>query len=369
MKIRAMVARPGDREFIPLEVDLDDPRSDEILVRIAYVGLCHTDVLALGGIFEFDMPAVFGHEGAGVVEKVGDAVRKVAPGDRVALSFRSCGACPKCKTGHPAYCHDMPLLNYAGMRPDGSRAIRHEGREVASNFFGQSSFATHALAYESNAVKIPTNIPLEIAAPLGCGIQTGAGSVIKGLACKKGSSLLITGGGCLGLSAVMGAKIRECDVVIVSEPYATRRAMALELGATHVIDPSEEPDLARAVRNILPSGVDYAIDTTGRTDVLDAIMNSLAPQGTLASLASVPSGTPIPGDLRNLLAYGHTIKGIVEGDCEPDAFIPEMIGYYKAGLMPIDRLISVYDLSDINQAIADQHDGHCIKAVLKTDQS
>ena len=206
MKVTAAVARSAEDDFSIEELELDGPRADEILVRVAAVGLCHTDLVfkATGTI---PHPNVLGHEGAGVVEKVGDAVTKVRRGDRVAITFRSCGHCPRCDAHDPAYCHTMPLLNYAGMRPDGTKALHKDSEEIGSHFFGQSSFATHCLAYETNVVKLPDDMPFEIAAPLGCGIQTGAGGVMRSLACEKGSSILILGAGAVGLSAVMGAVV------------------------------------------------------------------------------------------------------------------------------------------------------------------
>ena len=289
MQVTAAItdAQGGAFEIVPAE--LDSPRADEVLVRIRAVGVCHTDIVAQAGAFQFGLPAVLGHEGAGVVEEVGAEVEGFAPGDRVAISFRSCGACPKCAAHHPAYCHTMPLLNYAGMRPDGSRALHRREQPLASNFFGQSSFASHALTYARNLVKLPYDIPFEVAAPMGCGIQTGAGSVMNALDCPPGSTLLVTGGGAVGLSAVMAAKIRGCAAILVAEPMAARRDMALELGATHVFDPAAG-DLAGWVRGVLPIGVDFAFDTTGRQDVLDAIMNALGPQGTLGCVGIGAAG-------------------------------------------------------------------------------
>ena len=219
MKIQAAVAAGVGAPFEIRTVELDEPRDDEILVRIAGVGVCHTDlVFKDGGLIA--APVVLGHEGAGIVEKIGASIRKVAVGDRVAITFRSCGACPRCNRGDAAYCHSMPLLNFAGMRPDGSKAIKCEEVAVGSNFFGQSSFASHVLTYERNVVKVDGDLPLALMGPLGCGVQTGAGGIIRSLACEAGSSLLITGGGPVGLSAVMGAKIRGCKTIIVLEPHA-----------------------------------------------------------------------------------------------------------------------------------------------------
>jgi len=366
MKITAVVARTPGADFTLETVELDEPRADEIRVRIHAVGLCHTDLVARDGAMPFALPAVLGHEGAGVVEAVGADVTKVATGDRVAITFRSCGACARCKSGDPAYCHSMPAMNYIGMRLDGSKSIHQDGADLASNFFGQSSLATHALTYERNLIKLPADMPFEVAGPMGCGIQTGAGGIMKALACEAGSSLLILGGGAVGLSAVMGAKIQGCGTVIVVEPHAVRRALALELGATHVIDPVAEPDLAAAVRAIVAIGVDYAFDTTGRPDTLTATMACLGPKGVFGIVGIPPAGTPMPGDLGTVLTFGQTVRGIIEGDSDPDVFLPELMTHWREGRLPLERLIKTFPLAQINEAVVAQHHGDCVKVVLLT---
>ena len=366
MKITAAVARTPGADFTLETVELDEPRADEIRVRIHAVGLCHTDLVARDGAMPFALPAVLGHEGAGVVEAVGSGVTKVVAGDRVAITFRSCGACARCKSGDPAYCHSMPAMNYIGMRLDGSKSIHQDGADLASNFFGQSSLATHALTYERNVIKLPADMPFEIAGPMGCGIQTGAGGIMKALACVAGSSLLILGGGAVGLSAVMGAKIQGCGTVIVVEPHAVRRSLALELGATHVIDPVAEPDLAAAVRAILAIGVDYAFDTTGRPDTLTATMACLGPKGVFGIVGIPPAGTPMPGDLGTVLTFGQTVRGIIEGDSDPDVFLPELMTHWREGRLPLERLIKTFPLAQINEAVVAQHHGDCVKVVLLT---
>jgi aryl-alcohol dehydrogenase len=364
MQITAAITQSPGAAFTLEAVDLEAPRADEILVRIAAVGVCHTDLVAREGAMPFSMPAVLGHEGAGTVVEVGSAVTKVSPGDRVALTFRSCGACERCRSGDPAYCYAMPALNYIGMRPDGSKAIRQGDVAVSSNFFGQSSFATYALAYERNVLKLPDDIPFEIAAPLGCGVQTGVGGVMLALACPKGSSILITGGGAVGLSAVMGAAIQVCGTIIVVEPHASRRALAQRLGATHVINPAQSPDLAAAVRAILPRGVDYAFDTTGRPEILAAVMATLAPKGVLGIVGIPPPGTPMPGDLGAVLTFGQTVRGIIEGDSDPDVFLPILIDHWRAGRLPLEELVQAFPFDQINRAIRAQHDGDYVKVVL-----
>lgn len=347
-------------------LDLDEPRPDEILVRIHGVGLCHTDLAARDQHLPVALPAVLGHEGAGIVEKVGDRVKAIRPGDHVVLSFRSCGACPSCLRREPAYCSSFGPLNGAGCRPDGSHALHDGPTAISCCFFGQSSFAEYALTYERNVVRVAHDVPIELMGPLGCGVQTGAGGVMRSLGCHIGSSILITGGGAVGLSAVLGAVVQGCTTIIVSEPHPARRGLALQLGATHAIAPAD--DLAATVRSIVPRGTDYAFDTTGRPDVLAAALAALGHRGALA-FVGVPAdaAATFPVSIMSLMSQGQTIRGVIEGDSEPATFIPELIDLYRRGAFPFDRLVRTYNLADINQAIADQLDGTCVKAVLLTD--
>ena len=364
MKIQAIIASEIDDSFTYSNVELEAPRDDEILVEINAVGLCHTDLLARSGLFQLGKDAVLGHEGAGVVQQVGSRITKVKVGDRVGLSFRSCGQCRKCKSHVSAYCKEFVPLNVLGKRLDGSCAIKREGKEIASNFFGQSSFATHALTSETNVVKLPDDIPFEIAAPLGCGVQTGAGTVLNSLVCTAGSSIIVTGCGVVGLSAVMAAKIRGCETIIAIEPVKARRSLAIELGATHVIDPLDYEDFELAIREIVSDGVDYAVDTTGRRLTLDNLTRCFTTQGTLAMVGMTSPDDDFTCAGLQFLASGLTVKGIIEGDSHPDIFIPQLIEYYKNGELPIDKLITTYALQDINKAVEDHHNGICAKAVL-----
>ncbi|HLY55794.1 MAG TPA: NAD(P)-dependent alcohol dehydrogenase [Stellaceae bacterium] len=366
LSMTAAVAREPGADFSLETVRLDAPRPDEILVRVVGVGICHTDLSARDHRMLL-LPAVLGHEGSGIVERVGADVTKVAEGDAVALSFRSCGQCRNCQAGKPSYCLQFMMLNFAGTRPDGSKAIERDGEPLSSNFFGQSSFATHALAYERNVVKLPPGVPVELMGPLGCGIQTGAGGILRSLDCAPGSSLVVLGGGSVGLSAVMAGKIRNCNPLVVVEPHASRRALALELGATHVIDPKAAPDLTAALREIAPAGLDYAFDTSGIPAVIQATAAAMGVRGQIGLVGGPP--TPdgaITLPILMVMAAGLTIRGIVEGDSDPDVFIPELIEHYRAGRFPFDRLIRTYKFDQINQAIHDQHGGTVIKAVLVT---
>lgn len=345
-------------------IRIDAPGRGEVLVRIAGTGLCHTDLVFAGSMKVMRAPAIFGHEGAGTVERVGPGVTKVKPGDRVVLTFNSCGECASCLADHPAYCTEFIRLNYSGCRADGSRGIHVGDDPAAAHFFGQSSFASHALAVERNVVVIGDDTPLELMGPLGCGVQTGAGSVINVFACPTGSTLLVVGGGAVGLSAVMAGVVRGCGAIILVEPKAARRTMALELGATHVIDPAAG-DVAGQVRAIVPGGVEFAFDTSGIPAAIDSALQCLGVNGMLGLVGVAADGEDMVNlPINRSIGSGWTVKGIIEGDAVPDTFIPHLIDLYRAGRFPFDRLIRTYRLTEINQAIEDQLSGACIKPVL-----
>ncbi|BBF71645.1 aryl-alcohol dehydrogenase [Sphingomonas bisphenolicum] len=369
MDIMAAIAREAHGDFSVETVQIETPRPNEVRVRIAGVGLCHTDLVARDQFIPIPLPAVLGHEGAGIVEAIGSAVTKVQVGDAVVIGFSSCGHCARCDEHLPSYCRDFPMLNYTGARPDGSSGLSLGEQRLSASFFGQSSFASHALAHERNVVRVDAQgIALETLGPLACGLQTGAGAVMRSMACPPGSSIAIFGGGPVGLAAVMAAVIRACATIILVEPIASRRAMALELGATHVIDPASGPaseDISAAIRAILPDGVDFALETSGRETVVEAALASLASHAMLGLVGVPPRPeSSIAINLASVITYGHRIIGIVEGDSDLDSFIPELLALHRAGRFPFDRLIATFPLAEINAAVVAQHEGGCIKAVL-----
>lgn len=371
MQIRAAVATSGETPFEVQTVQLDAPREDEVLVRIVGSGICHTDLVMKSGLVPFPFPAVFGHEGAGVVEATGSAVNDFAPGDNVVMSFLSCGACRACNKDEPAYCHELMPLNYAGTRPDGSSTLRNQEGALGSHFFCQSSFASYALARPRNLVKVAAHLPLAILGPLGCGIQTGAGAVMRSLNLQAEASLLIAGAGAVGLSAVMAARIRGCHRIMVIEPKAGRRALALELGATHVFEPAADAGLAgELLADILaiePGGLDAALDTSGNPAALQTCLDALGTQGVLGLLGSAAMDTALPGHVNGLLSRGQSIRGIIEGDSIPQQFIPELLAHYENGDFPFDQMVTTYPFEDINRAVADHNSGAVVKAVLLMD--
>lgn len=358
MRAKAAVLESAGAPFTITDIELQDPRPDEVLVKVASVGICGTD-LEFANFFP--TPVVLGHEGAGVVEAVGSQVTTVQPGDHVAMSFTSCGACPNCLTGTPSYCLQFDALNFTGRRPDGSTAISRDGAEVNGHFLGQSSFASHVVAPARAVVPIAKEHDLRIAGPFGCGFQTGAGGVLNVLRPEPGSSIAIFGAGAVGVAAILGAVLSGCGAIIAVDVSSDKLAAARGYGATHVLN-SAEVDLAEALRDIAPHGLRYAIDTTGRQDVLRTAVEALGPLGTVGVIGIGPSES-MSFEWRSVL-NGRTITGIIGGASLPQVFLPRLLDLQAAGKFPVDRMISYFPFEQINEAVTAVKAGSVGKAVL-----
>ena len=269
-EIKAATIRRKGGPFQVENLFLSEPRSDEVLVRVAAVGMCHTDMVARDQLYDVPLPVVLGHEGSGMVEEIGAKVKKVAAGDHVVLTYMWCGHCKACLRGDLTYCENFYPLNFGGAREDGSTSTYTEqdaSGTIHDHFFGQSSFGTFALAHERNVIKVPKDVPLELLGPLGCGIQTGAGAVMNSLKVSPGSSFAAFGGGAVGLSAVMAARVAGAGIIIAADVVASRLKLAVELGATHTVN-SRETDPVEAVRGLTGGGVDFSLESSGRPAVL-----------------------------------------------------------------------------------------------------
>ncbi len=363
MKIRAAVVRKKSGLFQIEDLELEDPRDDEIIVRIAGCGICHTDLSARDQYLPSPLPIVLGHEGSGIVERTGARVRKVKPGDHVILSAMSCGVCDSCRKGKPDLCPSTFKLNFYGTREDGSRTVQKDGETIYASFFGQSSFASHALASERNTVKVPDDIPVEILGPLGCGVRTGAGAVINSLAAEAGSSIAVFGTGAVGMNSVLAASISGCARIFAVDISRDRLRIAEEFGATHTFN-AGKTDPVQAILKIAPGGINYSLDCTGIPKVIRQAVDVLAPGGICGLIGAPPPGTEVSLDILNLLS-GRRVIGIMGGDTIPDIFIPRLIDLYKQGRFPFDSIIKFYPLESINQAVKDIERGMTVKAVLQ----
>jgi aryl-alcohol dehydrogenase len=334
VNVTAAVVREQEQPFEVEELELEEPQAGEVLVRVVATGMCHTDLIVRDQWYPVPLPVVLGHEGAGVVERIGDGVTKLEPGDL-----------------------------------DGSNALSKDDEPVHDRFFGQSSFATYAIATERNAIKVRDDVPLELLGPLGCGIQTGAGGVMHSLAPEAGTSIAVFGAGAVGMSAVMAARIVGCATIIATDVIPERLELARELGATHTINANESENVVEEVQGITDGGANCTLETSAVPAVLRQAVEALAPTGVCGIIGAAPLGTEVSLDMNDLLIPGKVVRGIVEGDSVPDVFIPRLVNLYAQGRFPFDRLVQYYTLDEINKAAEDAEKGATLKPVLRIEQA
>ncbi|MEU1690520.1 NAD(P)-dependent alcohol dehydrogenase [Streptomyces hirsutus] len=360
MKFGAAVLRSYESPFAVEEVTLDEgPAHGEILVRIAGCGMCRTDLAVRRSEGRSPLPAVLGHEGAGVVVETGGPDTGLSVGDHVVLSFDSCGHCRNCRGATPAYCDSFASLNlFGGRGENAARFIDTAGSELAPRWFGQSSFAEYAMVLARNAVRVDPSLPLELLGPLGCGFLTGAGAVLNSFGVGPGDTVAVLGTGAVGLAAVMAATAAGAVTVAVDR-HPERLALAERFHALPLHAAS--PDLPGRIRRLTDGGAQYALDTTGSTRLINDALRALRPTGHLGLVARLHTTLPLePGALDR----GRRISHICEGDAVPGLLIPRLTALWQAGRFPFDQLIRTYPLTDINEAERDCDAGRVVKPVL-----
>ncbi|KAL1860017.1 hypothetical protein Plec18167_009502 [Paecilomyces lecythidis] len=362
----ALVLKKVNEPFTLDTVRVNALKPYEALVEIHATGICHTDISCATGVLPAQLPAVLGHEGGGVVIETGSEVDEASVGDKVLLSYASCKKCRQCKTGRPAYCDQMMLLNFGGLRDDETSGFSlADGTPLRAHFFGQSSFSRLAVVHRSSLVKVPQNTPLNLFAPLGCGLQTGAGSILNTLNVQEGSTVAIFGVGAVGLSAVMAASIRKAKEIIAVDIQPSRLDLAKQLGATRTVN-SAETDVLQEIRKICPpSGVNYALDCSGVLKVIETMVDALAPCGRACS-----AGAPSPGKRASIDVFSHLVMGKEYVGCHQGGsvareMIPYLIDQHNMGKYPLEKLIVNYDITEYARAIEDTKIGRTIKPVLQ----
>jgi aryl-alcohol dehydrogenase len=366
LKCTAAVVASRGAALTVEQFDLDEPAPNEIAVRIAATGICRTDLhIRDGGYPVPDFPVIPGHEGAGVVTAVGSAVTDVRTGDHVLLTYPFCGQCPSCMRGSMAYCEQGFALSFGGARLDGSSGWRRrdDGTRVNGHIFQQSSFASHTLATANSAVILDRELPFNLAPAFGCGVSTGAGSVLNVMDLRPGSRLAILGAGTVGLAALMMAVQLGVQQIIAVDTNPGRLETASELGATHTVDASDR-QARDAIQRLTGRGADYIFDTTGHPDVVASALDSLAMTGTVVVAGSAPAGTRTSLNMSALL-NGRTVRGTIQGDSEARELVPHLIELYKRGRFPVDKIVGNYRFAEIQRAIADMENGRVIKPILR----
>jgi aryl-alcohol dehydrogenase len=362
---QAAICRGHDQPFAIEEVELADLRPDEVLVRVVACGICHTDLAVRDEQLPVPLPIVLGHEGAGVVEAVGSAVNVAKPGDRVVMSFNSCGDCPSCASEAPTYCYNFFPHNWSGKRADGSPSMTWRGEPMNANFFGQSAFATHAIAHERNVVRVPDSaagVPLARLAPIGCGLMTGAGAVLRSMKVRADLPIAVFGAGTVGMAAVMAATISGANPIIAVDIHDARLALAKDLGATHVFNARD--NAPARIRELCPAGLGYALDTTGINAVIEQAWSLLAPKGIVGMVGASSPADELTFNEAQFMGGGRTVMGILGGDSDLVSFLPELIDHHLAGRFPYERMIETFPFERINEAIEAGESGRVVKPVL-----
>lgn len=364
MKITAAVVHERSGPFSVEQIELCDPRADELLVEVVASGMCATDLHGRDAYYPTKFPKVFGHEGAGIVRAVGIAVSAFRAGDHVVMAYPWCGECPNCKTQRQTYCLHAFDLKMNGTRADGSTLHSKDGKPVYSAFFQQSSFGSFAIANERFAVKVRNDAPIEQVCALACGGQTGAGAVLNVMKPRAGDSFVVFGVGAVGLSGLLAAKIAGCDPVIAIDVHEHRLALARELGASHTINHANRTDVVAEIRKITGLGARYTLETSALPAVFREAVDALMPAGTCVLLGSARKGTEAAFEMP-FLQNGRTVCGVIQGDSVPQQFIPILVDHIVAGRFPIEKMITYYPLAEINRAASKSSAGKTIKPVLR----
>ncbi len=365
MKIKAAIVNEAGGDITLDDVQIDEPKANEVLIKMVGTGVCHTDLGVQAQHNPTPLPIALGHEGAGIVEKVGPGVIDVERGDHVVVSFSYCNSCQNCLEGHPAACERFGELNFGGAHLDGTTRLSTVHQKEVATLFGQSSLATFAVAHTNNLVKVDKDVDLRLLGPLACGIQTGAGTVLNKLKPGFGDSIVIFGCGGVGLSGVMAAALTGAKHIIAVDIIPERLELAKKLGATHTIN-GEEVDTVEEVHRITEKGSDYVLEATGVPALIKQGIRSLRPRGTMATVGVGPDTTLNIHD--ELIPTNRTIMGVVEGDSIPKLFIPQLIEYYKAGQFPFDEFIQLYPFKKLSEAIDDMKSGKTVKPVITFDK-
>ncbi|MEO9176751.1 MAG: zinc-binding dehydrogenase [Gaiellales bacterium] len=345
-----------------VELELDAPGAGELLVRVEAAGICHSDLSVIDGSRPRPVPLALGHEAAGVVEAVGPGVRDVVEGDHVVLTFvPSCGVCGECSGGRPALCPAAAASNAAGSLLYGGRRLHRAGADV-HHHLGVSAFSERVVVARGSAVVLPRDVPFEIAALFGCAVLTGAGAVLETAGLRAGESAAVFGLGGVGLSAVMGAAVAGASPIIGVDPVASKRALALELGATAVFAPD---DAEAGIADLTSGGARYTFETAGRAAAFEAAYRSTARGGTTVAVGLPDPSATVALPLAALVGDGRTIIGSYMGSTVPQRDIPRLLALWAAGRLPVERLhTATIGLDELNEGMDALASGEAVRQIV-----
>lgn len=359
----ALLQEPGKPIEIQ-EIEIGDPGPGEVKVAVKHCGCCHSDLSIINGSFPAPLPIVLGHEASGIVEEVGAGVTNLVPGDHVVLTpCPPCGTCYWCVRGEASSCVNSVAI-MTNQLPDGSTRLSR-GDEVVYRGVGVGAFAEYVITQSTGAVKVPTDVPLDVACVVGCAVQTGVGAVLNTAQVEEGATVLVMGLGGIGLATVQGARLAGASRIIVSDPVAARREVAGALGATDFIDPTQE-DVALKAREITGVGVDYAFEAAGRAELISTGVTATRNRGTTVCVGAPPVTDAINIAPAALFVISEKkVMGTVLGSSNSLHEIPRLIGLYQAGRLDLDALITGRrPLGEINEAMDDLAASRGIRTVL-----
>jgi alcohol dehydrogenase len=371
MKTRAAVLQTleastpyaDSKPLVVEELELDEPHAGELLVRIAAAGLCHSDLSVINGNRPRPVPMALGHEAAGIVERVGAGVSDVVEGDHVVLTFvPSCGQCDRCSSGNPAMCRPAAAANGAGrMLSGGQRFARADGTPVYQHL-GVSAFGERTVVARGSAVVVDRDIPLDTAVLVGCGMLTGAGAVLTTGGARPGDSVVVIGLGGVGLSAVMGAALTSAHPLIAVDPVAAKRELAKELGATAAFAPDEAEE---GIKDLTGGGADFVIECVGHAAVMEQAYRCTGPGGTTIAVGLPHPSASLTLPALSVIAEGRTVKGSYMGSAAPQRDVPRLLGLWRAGRLPLEKLrAGNLGLEQVNEAMDDLHGGETVRQLL-----
>jgi len=359
--MKAAVCRAFGEPLAVEEVELRAPGLGEVTVRVAACAICHSDIALMRGVWGGDLPAVYGHEAAGVVEEVGAGVLAVAPGDHVVVTLvRSCGRCPQCLRGQPALCERLPEFPLTRSSPltgsDGS-TIQQGVRTAA--------FAERVTVDASQVVRIDDDVPLEAASLLACGVATGVGAVTNAARVEVGSSVVVFGAGGVGLNVIQGAVLAGARAIVAVDLLDSKLEAALRFGATATFNPRRDDVLLEIPSLLGGRGADYAFDASGAVAAIEQGADLLAPGGTLVLVGLAPSGARISFEAVTVADRALRIVGTKMGALRPQLDIPRLVALYRQGRLKLDELISGrWPLAQIGDAVASAERGEALRAVV-----
>lgn len=371
MQITAAVAEHTGARIELEQLQLDEPAAGEVRVRLVATGVCHTDTITRDGDLPLPLPGVLGHEGAGVVDALGEGVTEFEVGDHVVMGWAFCGECRNCLRGEPKYCDQTGPAVAAGVRFKGPKAgvsayQRDDGTAISGHFFGQSSFATYSIALATSLVKVDPSVRLELLGPLACGISTGAGAVLNTAQPKPGDTIVVFGAGAVGLAAIMAARNTPATAIVAVDLHDSRLELATKYGATATVN-AKSPEANEAILAACGGRVDYALECTGVIGVVEQAIELIGMLGTVILVGGAPAGSSFSAEHQPAL-WGKRIVGTLGGSSSSAEFIPALIALYEQGRFPFDELVKYYDLAEVETAIADSLSGEVIKPIVRISE-